>query len=375
MGAWRVLIPSNRNAAVLVTVLALTTGCGSATSPTGPTSLPVTIQDVGGSRHLTESGGHTYAVWATVVTRTAVTGSGEVTVTLSGGAAPPQTYREPRVFAIPPGTGMLNFQIPDQASVAHTMAQVTMALNEGSSHPQATGSGALVDVVAPTLTASADRTALSAGETTTLRWHATGNGGVAVIVDPIAGVIFPAEGSTEITPCPGTTVFDLSTHNISGEAHVQVPITVGPPPRTPWFCGTWSGASTETWTDSAATPGSWSGGVALSGFQSGDRVTGYFLRTLQLNGQLVRPLDARTGPATGSLVATLPASAAGFPDEPGPRFACPIALEAQLTPDGAQLHGTFTAQCTPQPGREVTLHGQFDATRDSRPYPSSFGRQ
>jgi hypothetical protein len=364
-----------RDAAVLVTVLALTTGCGSSTSPTGPTSLPVTIQDVGGLRHLTESGGHTYAVWATVVTTSAVTGAGEVTVTLSGGAAPPQTYREPRVFSLPPGTGMLNFQIPDQAGVAHTMVQVTITLNDTGGHPQATGSGALVDIVTPALTASADRTALSAGETTTLRWRATGNGGVAVSIDPIAGVIFPPEGSTQITPCPGDTVFDLSTHNISGDAHVQVPVTVGPPPRTPWYCGTWSGPSTETWTDSTGTPGSWSGGVALSGFQSGDRVTGYFLRTLPMNGQLVRPLDARTGPSTGSLVVTVPASAAGFPDESGPRFACPIELAAQLTPDGSLLHGTFTAQCTPQPGREVTLRGTFDASRDSRPYPSSFGRQ
>ena len=197
-----------RDAAVLGAVFALTTGCGSSTSPTGPTPLPVTIQDVGGSRHLTESGGHTYAIWATVVTRAAVTGAGEVTVTLSGGAAPPQTYREPRVFSLPPGSGMLDFQIPDQAGVAHTMVQVTIALSDTGGHPQATGSGALVDIVAPALTASADRTALSAGETTTLRWRATGNGGVAVSIDPIAGVIFPAEGSTEITPCPGTTVFE-----------------------------------------------------------------------------------------------------------------------------------------------------------------------
>jgi hypothetical protein len=364
-----------RDATVLVAcVAAFSTGCGSSESPTGPTSLPITIQDVGGSRRLTDSGGHTYAVWATVVTRAAVTGAGEVTVTLSGGAAPAQTFREPRVFSLPPGTGMLNFQIPDQAGVAHTVVQITIALTDAGNHPQATGSGALVDVVAPAMTASAERTDLSAGETTTLRWRATGNGGIAVVINPISGVIFPPEGSTEITPCPGNTVFELSTHNISGEAHVQVPVTVGPPPRTPWYCGTWSGASTETWTDSAGTPGSWSGGVTLSAFQSGDRITGYFVRDLQLHGLLVRPLDARAGPSNGSLVATVPAAAAGFPNESGPRFACPIELEAQLTPDGSQLRGTFKGQCTPEPGREVTLRGQFDATRHDPPYPASFER-
>ena len=129
-----------RCAAVLFTVVALTTGCGSTPSPTGPTSLPVTIQDVGGSRRLTDSGGHTYAIWATVVTAAAVTGSGEITVTLSGGAAPPQTYREPRIFSLPPGTGMLNFQIPDQAGVAHTAVQITMALTDaGDTAPRQPG--------------------------------------------------------------------------------------------------------------------------------------------------------------------------------------------------------------------------------------------
>jgi hypothetical protein len=362
-----------RDSVVLFAVLALTAGCGSTTSPTGPTSLPVTIQDVGGSRRLTDSGGHTYAIWATVVTAAAVTGPGEITVTLTGGAAPPQTYREPRAFSLAPGTGMLNFQIPDQAGVAHTVVQITMALTDAGNHPQATGSGAVRDFLPPELAASVARTALSAGETTTLQWRATGTGSIAVIINPIIGVIFPPEGSTEITPCPGNTVFDLSTHNISGESHVHVPVTVGPPPRTPWYCGTWSGASTETWTDSAGTPGSWSGGVMLSGFQSGGRVTGYFVRTLQLNGLLVRPLDARAGPSDGSLLATVPASAAGFPNESGPRFACPIALDAQLTPNGSRLRGTFTAQCTPEPGREVTLRGQFDAGKDDTPYPSSFG--
>ena len=83
--------------------------------------------------------------------------------------------------------------------------------------------------------------------------------------------------------------------------------------------------------------------MTLSGFQSGERVTGYFVRDLQLHGLLVRPLDARTGRSNGSLVATVPASAAGFPNESGPRFACPIELEAQLTPDGSRLSGTFTA--------------------------------
>ncbi len=148
---------------------------------------------------------------------------------------------------------------------------------------------------------------------------------------------------------------------------------MGPPPRTPWYCGTWSGASTETWTDSAGTPGSWSGGVTLSGFQSGERVTGYFVRDLQLHGLLVRPLDARTGRSNGSLVATVPASAAGFPNESGPRFACPIELEAQLTPDGSRLSGTFKAQCSPEPGREVTLRGQFDAGKGGT-YPMAFDR-
>ncbi len=132
-----------RCAAVLFTVVGFATGCGSTASPTGPTTLPVSIHDVGGSRRLTDSGGHTYAIWATVETTAAVTGPGEITVTLSGGAAPPQTYREPRIFSLSPGTGMLNFQIPDQAGVAHTAVQITMALTDAGNRAQATGSGAV----------------------------------------------------------------------------------------------------------------------------------------------------------------------------------------------------------------------------------------
>ena len=262
-----------RDAAVLFTVLALTTGCGSTTSPTGPTSLPVTIQHVGGSRRLTDSEGYTYAIWATVVTAAAVTGPGEITVTLSGGAAPAQTYREPRAFSLAPGTWMLNFQIPDQAGVAHTVVQITMALTDAGKHPHGNRVGRGQGLPAPGVGGLSGAHGLvswrdddSAVARHSNRQHRRHH-------QPHHRRDLRPEGSTEITPCPGNTVFDLSTHNISGESHVHVPVTVGPPPRTPWYCGTWSGASTETWTDSAGTPGSWSGGVMLSGFQSGGRVT------------------------------------------------------------------------------------------------------
>ena len=117
-----------------------------------------------------------------------------------------------------------------------------------------------------------------------------------------------------------SSVFDVWTHNLSGEAHVRIPVTVDPPPMTPWFCGIWSGPGSETWTDANGTPGSWSGGVTLSLFQSGGQVVGYLVRSLQLNGLLVRPVEARA--SNGSIVATIAARPPGFPHEPGPRFAC-----------------------------------------------------
>jgi hypothetical protein len=249
--------------------------------------------------------------------------------------------------------------------------QVTITVGDASGRlAQATGSGVVRDFLVPDLTASADRTALSAGETTWIRWRATNT--TFVNINPIVPGVpgFPAEGSTEITPCPGATVFDVSAGNISGDAHVPIPITVAAPPRTPWFCGNWSGTVSETWADSAGTPGSFSGGVTLSAFESGGRVRGRFVRSLPLNGLLARPLDA-PGRSDGGLVATIPASAPGFPNEPGPRFACPIELDARLSPDGSTITGTFRAQCRPDGAGEVTLRGQFEAFRQDNSYPQS----
>ena len=168
---------------------------------------------------------------------------------------------------------------------------------------------------------------------------------------------------------------DVWTHNLSGEARVRIPGTVDPPPVTPWFCGAWSGPSRETWTDANGTPGSWSGGVTLSLFQSGGQVVGHLVRGLQLNGLLVRPLDGRAGSSNGSIAATIPAQPPGFPNESGPRFACPIELEARLSPDGATLTGTFRAQCRPAGGGEVTLRGQFDAGKLDPAYPRRWARR
>ena len=213
---------------------------------------------------------------------------------------------------------MLNFQIPNQAGVAHTVVQITMALTDAGNHPQATGSGAVRDFLPPELAASVARTALSAGETTTLQWRATGTGSIAVIINPIIGVIFPPEGSTEITPCSGNTVFDLSTHNISGAAHVQVPVTVGPTADALVLRDV-VGRQHRDVDRFGRHAGLVVGRRDAVGVPVGGRVTGYFVRTLQLNGLLVRPLDARAGPSDGSLLATVPASAAGFPNESGPR--------------------------------------------------------
>ena len=172
---------------------------------------------------------------------------------------------------------MLNFQIPDPAAAAHTIVQVTITLDDGAGHRgQATASGPVRDFAVPELTAQAERTTLAAGETTRLQWRASG--ATFVNISPIVGGPgFPGEGVTEITPCPGTTVFDVWTHNISGEVHVPIPITVASPGRAPWFCGIRSGPSTETWTDSTGVPGSLSGAVRLSAFQSGGRITGVVL--------------------------------------------------------------------------------------------------
>ena len=270
---------------------------------------------------------------------------------------------------------MLNFQIPDQAGVAHTVVQITMALTDAGNHPQATGSGALRDFVAPELAASVTRTALSAGETTTLQWRATGTGSIAVIINPIDGVNLPTRGpQPRSRRAPAIRCSTLSTHNISGEAHVQVPVTVGPPPRTPWSCGTWSGASTETWTDSAGTPGSWSGGVTLSGFQSGERVTGYFVRDLQLHGLLVRPLDARAGRSNGSLRRDGAGVGRGLPQRIGAALRLPDrAGGAADTRRLAAAAAPSRRSARPEPGREVTLRGQFDAGKDGT-YPMAFDR-
>jgi hypothetical protein len=261
--------------------------------------------------------------------------------------------------------------LPDPApgTPAHSIAQVTVTLVDGAGQrAEASGSAAVRDIKPPELTASVDRTTLAAGETTVLHWRASGASGANI--DPrVTSALLPAEGSIEITPCPGTTVFDVSTGNLSGVVHVRIPVTVDPPPMTPWACGMWSGPSTETWTDANGTPGSWAGGVTLSLFQSGGRIVGYLTRDLQLHGLLFRPIDGRAGPSNGSIAATVPAQPPGFPHEPGPRFACPIELDARLTPDGATLAGTFRAQCRPEGAGEVTLQGQFDARRTDPPYP------
>jgi hypothetical protein len=221
----------------------------------------------------------------------------------------------------------------------------------------------------PALTASVERAALGAGEITRLAWRASGTS--FVLIEPIRGLSLPAAGSLDLTPCPGVTEFDVGTHNLSGEAHVRIPVTVSAAPSLPWYCGTWSGPSTETWTDSGGQPGSWAGGVTISAFQSAGRVTGYVWRDLPMHGLITRPLDARASPG-GRLAATIPATAAGFPNEAGPRFACPLELRADSSLDGATLTGTFSGRCTLAANREVTLEGRFDATRDPNPYPRPY---
>ena len=167
--------------------------------------------------------------------------------------------------------------------------------------------------------------------------------------------------------CPGATVFDVWTQNLSGESHTPVTITVGAPPRTPWFCGTWSGPSTESWTDSGGEPGAWSGGVTVVAFQSGGRVTGQFVRDLQLHGRLARTLEAAAGPG-GTLNGTVPTDRF----EPGPRFGCPVTVDARLSSDAMSLTGTFTGRCTLDGSRDVSLQGRFEASKQPNPYPSPF---
>jgi hypothetical protein len=354
-----------------VFVLALSAGCGS--TPNQPTSHPFTVEGVDSARTIMgDSRVLSYQVWASVVAVAPVSGTVDLSITLSGGGAPPMTHREPSTVSIPAGQRHQFYVVladPAPATAAHSSVQVTVTLGDGAGQRvQASGSAAVRNITAPELTASAERTTLAAGETTRIHWRASG--ATSVNITPrIVGAILPAEGAIEITPCPGTTIFDVWTQNLSGEARVRIPVTVDPPPMTPWFCGVWSGQSSETWTDANGTPGSWSGGVTLSLFQSGGQIVGYLERSLQSNGLLVRPLDGRVGSANGSIAATIPAQPPGFPTESGPRFACPIELAARLSTDGATLVGTFRAQCRPEGGPEVTLSGQFDARKLDPPYP------
>ncbi|MEO5819840.1 MAG: hypothetical protein ABIT71_04995 [Vicinamibacteraceae bacterium] len=353
-------------------LLVITAGCNATPSPTGPTASAVAVLDVSATRRIGTSQSRVYEVWATVTTGGLAATVVTTSVTLSGGSAPPLTHSEPGTGSIKPGESRgLYVIVPDgPTDPVRSVVEVAVTLDDGAGHrSQAAGSGVVRDFGPPELTASVERATLAAGDVTRIHWRATNTAGV--VIDPIVGALFPSEGSTEITPCPGTTMFDVRTGNVSGDAHILIPVTVGGAPRLPWYCGTWSGPATETWTDSAGAPGSWNGAVTLAAFQSAGRVTGHVVRNLPLHGNLVRPLTASVS-AAGGLTATVPAEAAGYPRESGPRFACPIELDARLSPDGATLSGTFTAQCTPEANRIVTLQGRFDATRHENPYPAPY---
>ena len=238
-------------------VLALAAACSSSSKgPTEPTSAPVTLTDVFVSRHVDAAHVPLYEAWATVISAGPAATVVDATITLSGGAPTPLAHREPRVVPVPAGQHrVLQFAIPDRpGNPPYTTFQITLTVDDAAGHRGAAeASGSVKDFPIPAVTASVDRTTLAAGETTTLRWRATGTTFVN-IAQFAAGPTLPAEGSIEATPCPGVTVFDVWTQNLSGESHTPVTITVGAPPRTPWFCGTWSGPSTESWTDSEVNP-------------------------------------------------------------------------------------------------------------------------
>src|SRR4029078_1709391 len=97
----------------------------------------------------------------------------------------------------------------------------------------------------PALTASVERAALGGGEITRLAWRAAGAS--LVLIEPIRGLSLPAAGSLDLTPCPGVTEFDVGTHNLSGEAHVRIPVTVSAAPSLPWCFGTRPGSAAQAW--------------------------------------------------------------------------------------------------------------------------------
>jgi hypothetical protein len=272
-------------------VLSLAAACGSSSKPpTGPTSAPVTLTDVFVSRHVDAAQVPIYKAWATVIAAGQAATVVDATVTLSGGAPSPLAHREPRVVPVPAGQNrVLQFDIPDRpGNPLYTTFQITLTVDDAAGHRGAAeASGTVKDFPVPDLTASADRTTLAAGETTTLRWRATG--------------------------------------------------------------------------------GAWSGGVTVVAFQSGGRVTGQFVRNLRLNGRLARTLEGAAG-AGRSLTGTVPSDRF----EPGPRFGCPVTIDARLSSDAMNLTGTFAGRCTLDGSREVSLQGRFEATRHENPYPSPF---
>jgi len=87
----------------------------------------------------------------------------------------------------------------------------------------------------------------------------------------------------------------------------------------------------------------------------------------KLHGRLARTLEAAAGPG-GTLNGTVPADRF----EPGPRFGCPVTVDARLSSDAMSLTGTFTGRCTLDGSRDVSLQGRFEASKQPNPYPSPF---
>ena len=179
-------------------VLALAAACSSSSKgPTEPTSAPVTLTDVFVSRHIDAAHAPVYEAWATVISAGPAATVVDATITLSGGAPAPLAHREPRVVPVPAGQHrVLQFAIPDRpGNPLYTTFQITLTVDDAAGHRGAAeASGTVKDFPIPAVTASVDRTTLAAGETTTLRWRATGTTFVN-IAQFAAGPTLPAEGS------------------------------------------------------------------------------------------------------------------------------------------------------------------------------------
>ncbi len=219
---------------------------------------------------------------------------------------------------------------------------------------------------------TADRTTLGPGETTVLRWAVSG-ADASVSLYPLDGAVqnqpagtipsLPASGTVTVRPCPGSTTFTLHATNSTGGVQATIEITESYGAGVISLCGTWTGSSNETWTDSLGRSGSSDAGIWLRLPQWDATVQGAWERTVRSGRGGGIPDNADL---SGNLAGTGLTGTLLYRDRPD--FSCPAALAATASDDGVTMSGRYSSACTIADGSRRVIEGTFSLRKERTSY-------